>query len=569
MLSELLLKSVESNPNGTAILDPVKASITYSQLWELVKSTSARIEATSKLDSRIAIVADQDAYAVVACIAVMLTGRVVVPIDPRHSNKLIETMLEPLTRTIICQKNTKFSDMFRVISLDHLVSNEKLDYEFSSDNSNAYILHTSGTTGKPKAVLADQASLCYVASSLAKRYYITSKSRVLQFAYLSFDSSLIEIWSTLISGATLVIAGKRLRDDMYGCLGDVLERTNITAITLPPSIVSELNINHLSKLKTLVLAGEEFPPKLANRFLGKVAHIINAYGPTESIICTTTYEVTTNQRIRVPIGSPLGGISIKIDDPNVRGEGEMLIVSPYLAKSYVNDVRLTKMKFNYEKSGHRYYRTGDIGRLRDDGLYEYIGRLDNQVKINGQRVEIEGIEEQIRKLSGLNEIAVVVKSNQIYCFYRAANISVKIGDLSIKLGTVLPDHMIPRDYIAINKMPRNLNGKIDRQILLKNLLIEHKLSKSAKNNFDSDTQYKVMIKIWSELFKIPISKVRGDSSYFSFGGDSLSALRLIDFIADRFYVKPRLSELISDPATPNSMLEVVKQYQVGARNVQE
>lgn len=561
MLAERLLRVIESQPEAIAIRDFQMGDITYSKLWELLKSSSNAIDKIFKTEKYIGIVADQDAYAVIAYMAVMLTGRVIVPIDPRHDAKLIEQMLEPFTSKVICGLEINFRTTLNTVSPKDVVGSKSTNYYFRTENSDTYILHTSGTTGMAKPVLADQAALKHVADALAKKYHVTPRSRVLQFAYLSFDSSLIEIWGTLFGGGTIVIAGKKLREDLYGCIEGLLTSQQITSVTLPPSVASGIRDECLRNLDTLILAGDECPTELANRLYKHIPHLINAYGPTESIVCATTFEIHERQESRVPIGMPLLGMEVIISNPDSNGYGEMILVSSYLAKGYARDELRTSKKFSIKDGGRLYYRSGDIGRVRSDGQYEFLGRIDNQVKISGQRIELEGIEAQIRKITKRNDVAVVAVSNKLYGLYVSKTHLSEFDDLTASLMTSLPSYAIPKSYLPINVMPLDLNGKIDRKALKLLVLGTRPLVEIVPR--ESDEQHEKIISLWAKSLGISQDNIHSNSGFFSLGGDSLGALKLVKAVNDYYGTNLRLSEVIADPATPASMLETVEKHKTG------
>ena len=327
-------------------------------------------------------------------------------------------------------------------------------------------------------------------------------------------------------------------------------------------MAGNISNDYLHHFETLILAGEECPAELANRLCGRIPHLINAYGPTESIICAATYEIREAQSGRVPIGMPLPGMQIMIDDPDNNGRGEMILVSSYLAKGYTNDALQTKNKFGRDSAGKRFYKSGDIGRVRDDGSYEFLGRVDNQVKINGQRIELEGIEALIRSATGRSDIAVVAVSNKLYCFYRSTKDTPNFENLATQLKQRAPTYAMPRSFIPIQKIPLDRNGKIDRKTLMSN--ITENLDSGSEPVQEQSDGFN-MTTLWAEVLEIARDKIDANSNFFSLGGDSLGALKLVKAINDQYSVNLRLSEVISDPATPNSVLETIEKHRSEGR----
>lgn len=557
MLAKRLEQVVEKQPKAIAIDDLAGGAISYAQLWGRIKSSSFEIERLFRNEKYVGIVADQDPRAIIACVATILSGKIIIPIDPRLETGAIKQMLKPFTNKVICEAKENFTGELEVIPLEQIAPNGEVAYSFKAQSVDAYVLHTSGTTGKPKSVLADQSALLHVAEVLARRYCVSPTSKVLQFAYLSFDSSLIEIWSTLFGGGTIIVPGKRIRENLYGCLEELLEKRQINTATLPPSVAGNISTDYLRHFETLILAGEDCPAELANRLCGRIPHLINAYGPTESIICAATYEIRVAQSGRVPIGMPLPGMQIMIDDPDNSGKGEMILASSYLAKGYANDTLQSKNYFGRDSAGKRFYKSGDIGRVRDDGNYEFLGRVDNQVKINGQRIELEGIEALIRSATGRSDIAVVTVSNKLYCFYRSTKDTLNFDNIVAQLKHKIPAYAMPQNFIPIQEIPLDRNGKIDRKTLMSNITENlDSISEPAQEQNDGFT----MTSLWAEVLEIARDKIDVNSNFFSLGGDSLRALKLVKTINDKYSVNLRLSEIIADPATPNSVLEAIEKH---------
>ncbi len=574
MIAKQLQIIVNSNPNKISIDDCNGGEISYRQLWELVCTFSAAIDDFAQDDKYIGLIADQDAYAVIALVSTILNGRTIIPIDPRLSALEIEEILSPFTCKIICRNiDTRiFSKRFVALECEDLISRESTNYCFKDEDTDAYIIHTSGTTGKPKPVLAKQGALLHVVTELISRYYIDNNSNVLQFAYMSFDSSLAEIFSTFLSGGTLIIPGCQLRNDAYSVLETLLMRKAISVATLPPSFALGCKTTALSNLDTLILAGEECPINLANSLYKKVKHLINAYGPTESIICATTYEIKSLQNIcRVPIGTPLNGMRIEIANikencSDTPGSGEMLLFSDYLAQGYPGHKRETSEKFKVNpKTNAIYYTTGDIGHINDDGNYEFLGRIDNQIKINGQRIELESIESNIKRITGITEL-IVIYDGHLYCAYKN-NGAAQSFDIRGSLSGKMSLHTIPNVFILVDSILLDGNGKINRRDMLnkiKEQLRSTKTINKTDNNFCNE-----MIILWEATISASNSMINDNSDFFEVGGDSLSALRLVKAINDKYLINIKLAEILQGTVTPLKMSSIVENKLILTRTLND
>ena len=550
LLEEQFMKVASKYPDNIAIASDDK-SISYSELADAV--LYCRDNIIRKIsDKRIGLIADQNTDAIIFLMATVFAGKAIVPIDPRQGIDDINAMLQELTSTVLIddtfqERGSKLT-FYRLSDLlkKSNVTLDDRDAIYSGHDSDAYILHTSGTTGRPKPVLASAASLHWVSNELAAAYHVKKDSSVIQFAYLSFDSAFVEIWSTLLTGATLIIPGGSIRENLYGTLRAVARSYSNLTLTLPPSVAENLDESILGSIETLILAGEELSSVVANSLVGRVGHLINAYGPTESIICATTFEITEQIRGRVPIGKPLNGMKIVLDSNN----NEMLLYSSYLAEGYLGIK--DDSSFLSDKDG-RYYKTGDVAILDERGNYTFTGRTDRQIKVNGQRVELEGLESKLRNGTNNSQVYLLAphmdsKRIKLYCLYVNAGL---YGNTL--LNSFLPKGISLTGSLKIPKTPLNRNGKVDYKEL-ESLLNDHHevyVSKTA------DSSYESMIQIWHDVFgKEEI--INGDTPFFEIGGDSLIALKLVSLINDEYSIELKLIDIINND-TPEMLIKLLKQ----------
>lgn len=560
---------VQQQPEAIAI-DTPKGSITYQDLYIRACAYARTIHEQAPSREYIGLLADQDPEAVAAIIALAAIGKVVVPVDSRLNQQLVKTMLESFTDTILIGEGGKMPalDGFACHRLGHVMAAESKAIELPQDTDDmlAYVLHTSGTTGQPKAVLARQDALCRVVHRLAARYYIGSASRVLQFAYLSFDSALVEIWSTLLHGGILVVPGAGLRSNLYGTLHHLLVNQQITVATLPPSGVLHCNPEEFSGMEALIVAGESCPPALANTVRRHVSHLINAYGPTEAIICATTYEVAADMNTYVPIGTALPGTEIILVDPESgqpshTDEGEIYIASDSLAEGYPTAPVRTTERFAQDSSisERRYYRSGDIAKRLPDGNLVFLGRLDNQIKVNGQRIELESIEAVLQK-HALIKRAVVVAINEgavkaLHCAYEASE-ELAPADLVQTLRRQIQDFAIPKSYVRLPALPTDRTGKVDRKAITELIRSAVTAIQPALPSSSDSTAVGKMIALWKDVLDLQRA-IAPDDDFFELGGESLAALRLVASINKTFGIEIDLTDIIVEPMTPSRMAKIV------------
>lgn len=517
--------------------------ICYREFKEDIDSFINYITSELGDEKFIGIIDDQNYLAVVGIVATILAGKNIILVDPRIEQKRISDLLSKYTRFY-------FSELYKSIDNLELIEyvkaknfRKRLNKKKLSDDG-GYVIFTSGSTGEPRAVSASSHSLEKLAKVLIKKYYVNHTSNVVQFAYYGFDSSLAEIWMALLSGSTLLIPGKELRQNTYKCLQNLSGYEN-NIITLPPSFAKALDDRVLNHVDTLVLAGEECPATLANRCRKIVKHLINAYGPTESIICATTYEIKEEQKDRVPIGFPVDGVKIRLSENN-----ELLINSKQLFDGYLGSKTDNCIKIH----GKRWFNSGDLGKIRNDGMIEYLGRRDNQVKINGQRVELEGLEIELRKIFNVENLFVVFKRHE-----EDPELVIVLASKSdyerIRKTNVLSTYkMLPWRLVLVDDIPLSLNGKIDRKKLAS--MIRSNANVDFKSSDFSTISNKKLLKLWQEVFgALPKSENTG---FFASGGDSLKALKLVKALNDDFGASVDLIDIIRDDYSLADLAKLVE-----------
>ncbi|EET21971.1 non-ribosomal peptide synthetase, partial [Francisella philomiragia subsp. philomiragia ATCC 25015] len=315
-----------------------------------------------------------------------------------------------------------------------------------------------------------------------EEFQINKDSKVLQYANYIFDASVWEMFSSLAAGCQLFIASKLVRKDSV--LLDYLELNEISIVTLPPALLTNLEHSDLSNLKTLIIAGESCSKEVMDKW-SKDRLFINAYGPTESTVCATLHKYKEGN-LNTNIGKPLSNIQTYILDQymtpvSIGVVGELYIGGAGLARSYLNRLELIAEKFvsnpfatesDRSKGYVRLYKTGDLVRWLSDGNIEYIGRNDDQVKIRGYRIELGEIENQLSSIAGIKQSCVLAKHNKendtkyLVGYYVAdKDNSLTQESILTQLAKVLPEYMLPSILVELENMPLTVNGKLDRRAL--------------------------------------------------------------------------------------------------------
>ncbi|TRU25538.1 MAG: amino acid adenylation domain-containing protein [Microcystis aeruginosa Ma_QC_B_20070730_S2] len=376
---------------------------------------------------------------IVALIGILKAGAAYLPLDPEYPQQRLQFMLEDsqvpllLTQSSLIDKlpNHQAKTVFLAETWEEIkpMNRDNLTGKVTASNL-ANVIYTSGSTGKPKGVMVEHQGLCNLALAQIDTFAVSSQSRVLQFASFSFDACISEVLMALGAGAALYLASK---DNLMPGLPLIkqLRDNKITHITLPPSALVVLPLDNLSSLQTIIVAGEACSPELVKKW-SQGRNFFNGYGPTEGSVCATIAKCTPVDE-KITIGRPLPNVQIYILDPHLQPvpigvAGELHIGGAGLARGYLNRPELTAEKFisnpfvsldppltPLDKGGNQWsklYKTGDLARYLPDGRIEYLGRIDNQVKVRGFRLELGEIEAVLSQHPLVQEAVVIARADQ-------------------------------------------------------------------------------------------------------------------------------------------------------------
>lgn len=404
----------------------------------------------------------------------------------------------------------------------------------------AYILFTSGTTGFPKGVEVTREGLANFIDSIPKIIEGLNNGKIASFTNNMFDIFFLESIMALSIGMEVYLPDETINRNPAKYV-EFLIANEIDTLQITPSMVNMLEMydsrmDWLKNIKILMIGGEPFPEKILTKLSSlKNIRIYNMYGPTETTIWSTVAELTGKEKVN--IGKPIANteVSIRHDDGSLSKAGEIweiCISGVGLARGYVNDIPLTQ-RFFKNKNGSRYYCTGDLGKLNDDGYLEYIGRIDNQVKINGFRIELEEIESVILKYDGINDVCVSVKkterSESLVAFVVKYGV-VDLDKLKEFMRRYLPEYMIPSQIVIIREMKYTPNGKKDRKSLIEGMedLFD------TQNNREMKCDNRLENYIVNKLEFYLQGKFNMADTFENIGIDSLEYVSLITEIEDEF-----------------------------------
>ncbi|CAM4488417.1 non-ribosomal peptide synthetase [Paenibacillus tarimensis] len=544
---DLFLEQVLAGPDRTALRGGGR-NWSYRQLYQQAAGTAAELKKMGiGRGDIVGLMSSHCPEAVIGALSVMMAGAAFVPIDPGYPQDRVAHMLRDSGAKLVLARAAEDTTAAQgtaetqVLLLNTVPAALETDiglnkgafHDWPQADDLAYIIYTSGSTGRPKGVMAEHRGLANLKTFFADQLGITPEDRVIQFASSSFDASIWEMTMSLLTGASLVIPTKDIIMNPSQFVA-YLNDERITVATLPPTYLQQLDPEGIKTLKKLFSAGSAISPKLAEQWSTRVNYY-NAYGPTETTICTTVwpYEKSCSPLNTVPIGRPIANTEVYILDDQGQLQpagipGELCVAGESLVRGYLNRQELTEEKFvQAELDGpRRLYRTGDLASWLPDGNLRYIGRIDHQVKIRGYRVEPGEIEACLGRMPQLAEAVVIDRTdgqgNTYLCAYYAAAADVTVSEIRQYLAGSLPDYMIPAYMVALEQMPLTPNDKIDRKALPAPETIMQEAAAGELADLQTEMECR-LAEVWQEVLGCRAGR---DSHFFELGGDSIKAIQL-------------------------------------------
>ncbi|HHJ1637731.1 TPA: amino acid adenylation domain-containing protein [Pseudomonas aeruginosa] len=571
----LFEEQVERTPTAPALAFG-EERLDYAELNRRANRLAhALIERGVGADRLVGVAMERSIEMVVALMAILKAGGAYVPVDPEYPEERQAYMLEDSgVELLLSQSHLKLplAQGVQRIDLDqadawlenHAENNPGI--ELNGENL-AYVIYTSGSTGKPKGVAISHAALAQFSRIASGYSALTPEDRILQFATLSFDGFVEQLYPALTRGACVVLRGGDLWDT--GELYRQIVEQGVTLADLPTAYWNLFLLDALAEprrsygaLRQIHIGGEAMPlegPKLWRQAgMGRV-RLLNTYGPTEATVVSSVFDCSAeNARVgnASPIGQALPGRTLLVLDEHlgllpVGAVGELYIASRAgLARAYHDRPGLTAERFlpdPFGEPGSRLYRTGDLARRRGDGVIEYMGRADHQVKIRGFRIELGEVEARLLDLEGIREAAALALDGQLVAYLVAEGGEDETRQPALRerirtaLRASLPDYMVPSHLLFLERMPLSPNGKLDRRALPKPdaglMQRDHMAPASALE--------KDVAAIWGEL--LGVERVGLTDNFFELGGHSLLATRLVSRIRQDLGIEVSLKSLFEQP----------------------
>jgi amino acid adenylation domain-containing protein len=565
-VQSLFEAQVERTPGQVAASDE-ESQISYLELDRRANRLAHYLRAEGVgVETLVGLCLPRGIDMLVSLLAILKAGGAYVPLDPSFPTERLSYMLEnsgaPILLTHSSLTHLFPSTAAKLVCLDkerasiENLSDQRLPAVSNAENL-AYVIYTSGSTGRPKGVQVLQRGLVNFLSSMQHEPGLTEADILLSVTSLSFDIAGLELYLPLISGAQLKLVSSETAADGFRLM-EAMQQSGTTLMQATPAtwkLLISSGWNGDRRLKILC-GGEALPPDLAAGLLSRCGSLWNMYGPTETTIWSTLIQISSPTQL-ITIGRPIANTQVYILDGSrnpvpIGRTGEIFIGGDGLARGYQNLPELTAEKFvpnPFDLSGNsRLYRTGDLGRYLADGQIEFLGRMDNQVKLRGYRIELGEIEQVIHESKLVSDALVIIRSDGgkeeqlVGYLIKQPNAEIDLPALRDGLKQKLPAYMIPTAFVILDRFPLTPNGKIDRRSLPQPDANSFKLGEYVPPANDVEI---ALVKIWERLLnEQPIGVTQ---SFFDLGGHSLLAARLFAEIHNRFGKVLPLTTIFEEP----------------------
>ena len=556
-LPRLFAEQVERAPEDVAIVTD-DHQVSFREL-DRRSSRLARLLISRGIGPEVTVVLllDRSVEFVVAALAVAKAGGAYVPVDVVYPTARAQFMISDSRARIVV--TTAASRMVvptgvDVVLLDDAAvaaelaeygTTEVVDTELGQDNA-AYVIYTSGSTGAPKGVVVAHRNVANLVAAQRDRLGLGPGKRRLQQASVSFDAAVSEVWSTLLSGAAVVIADWS-RSETGLPSAALVHKLGVTHVTLPPSLLAAVEAEGgLPDGVTVIVAGEACPPGLVARW-SRNRNMFNAYGPTEATVAATMSEPLSGDATP-PIGRPLDNVRGYVLDEFLRQQpyGELYLAGAGLARGYLHRAGLTAQRFvadPFGGPGERMYRTGDLVRRCADGQLEFVGRVDDQVKVRGVRVELGEVEAALVRLTGVGRAVAAVHGAGVdrrlvaYLVPDLGATGLDPSELRRELAAAVPDYLVPSVFVVLESLPLTPNGKVDRAALPDPGDAVNGRGYEAPVGAVEQT----LARLWEDILGVP--KVGRLDEFYHLGGHSLLATQLVNRVRSTMNVELPVRDL--------------------------
>jgi amino acid adenylation domain-containing protein len=596
-IHQLFETQVQQIPDTIALIDEYQ-QLSYQQLNTIANQLAYYLQKQGiQPEQTIGICLERSCEMVIALLAVLKVGATYIPLDPAYPKERLNYIINDAKLSLIITK--KYIDFMQfkvphILNLDEqwsVITQQKIDHIFTQitlDNL-AYIIYTSGSTGQPKGVQISHRALSNFLLGINPTLNCTPSDILLSVTSLSFDIAALELYLPLMVGARVIIASQQTIKNSQK-LQQQINQFNITMMQATPATWQMLILGGWTGKHNLKIlsGGEALDQKLAQQLTQNSQQLFNLYGPTETTIWSSIYQVKNQEYLdknsTVLIGRPLANTEFYILDKNLQPvpigvPGELYIGGVGVARGYFNRADLTAERFlpnPFKNTSERLYKTGDLAEYLEDGNVEYLGRLDSQVKLRCFRIELGEIEAVLRQHPKVQQAVVVVNSQAeekrlIACIVSADKLEINVTVLREFLAEKLPIYMIPSAFVMLDVLPLTPNGKIDRRALPTPEKVRPQLE--ATYVIPKTEIEKTIAQIWQKALNL--ENIGIHDNFFDLGGHSLLMVRVHSQLRAAFSSDIPLVEMFRYPTIHaladyfnHSRLESSSNYQLEDRTEQ-
>ncbi|MBC8030245.1 MAG: amino acid adenylation domain-containing protein [Pyrinomonadaceae bacterium] len=543
---ELFEKQVERSPEAIAVVSK-DTQLTYAEL-------NARANQLARFlkrfgvgpDSLVGLCVERSPEMMVGILGILKAGAGYVPLDPTYPHERLSFMMQDANIFVLLTQSHLVDSLpphsGPRLSLDSdwdIIAKERKENTPSraTPENLSYVIYTSGSTGKPKGVMISHRGLVNYLSWCTEAYEVAKGCGAPVHSSISFDLTITSLFSPLMVGRSVFLVA----DGIENLVEALLARDNYSLVKITPAHLRALaelmpEDEVAGRVRALIIGGEALNMESLAFWRTHAAstRLINEYGPTETVVGCSVYEVAADDPVAgpVPIGRPVGNTQLHVLnerlEPVEKGvTGELYIGGDGVALGYLRRRELTDERFipdPHSKNGHsRLYRTGDLARFNDAGILEYLGRIDSQVKIKGFRIELGEVETILNQHPGVRECAVLASEDAtgekrlIAYVVRDPQHRGEMDELRKFMKAKVPDYMVPTSFVNLESLPLTKNGKVDRQALPAPERKTNGCTQKCPSKHTAAEQ--TLMKIWADVLKL--DHVGVDDNFFDLGGDSI------------------------------------------------
>ncbi len=573
-LHELFAEQAARTPAAPAVVFEGRA-LSYAELQEGAGRLARRLRRLGVgAETRVGICVERGPGMALAILGVLAAGGAYVPLDPAYPAERLEYMLRDSgARVLVAEAGAaaglpEFGGEVVWLGADDGTGGGSAPPRSPFPDALAYVIYTSGSTGTPKGVAVPHRAVVNFATDMAARLGLGPGDRVLQFASPGFDVVVEELFPAWLAGAAVVFS----RDELFapGTLLRVVAEEAVTVFELPTSYWHEW-VRELAgrggrlpgRVRAVLVGGERVSADRLREWAELRVPLVHVFGLTETACTSTTLHLAAgddgSRWSSLPVGRPTGNVRLYVLDPGgqpvpARVPGELFIGGEGVARGYLGREALTAERFVPDpfavEGGARLYRTGDRVRWLADGTLEFLGRIDHQVKVRGFRVEPGEVEAALERHPGVREAVVLVRGQALLGYFTAGGGAPDGGELRAHLKALLPEHMVPSAFVALEALPLTPNGKLDRRAL-------PAPEAGAGREFAAPRggTERALAEAWAQV--LGVERVGVHDDFFELGGHSLLATRLVSRVRDALGVEVPLRALFEAP-TPAGLAERVE-----------